>query len=101
MNRFSFDSFPATDPANIIYCGELRISVLTDRLIRLEKGKFTDEATQTVWNRDFPPVPFTAVEKDGCMLIAYCRGGEKDENCLARLGMSKINLDNINEHMLE
>lgn len=40
----------------------------------------------------YPAMFFT---KDGCMLIAYCRGGEKDENCLARLGISKINLDDI------
>lgn len=40
----------------------------------------------------YPAMFFT---NDNCMLIAYCRGGENDENCLARLGMSKINLDDI------
>ena len=37
---------------------ELRISVITDRLIRTEKGGFTDLPTQTVVDRDFCKVDF-------------------------------------------
>lgn len=37
----------------------LRITVLTPRLIRVESGsKFTDSATQIVWFREFPACPF-------------------------------------------
>ena len=58
MARFSFDSNPAAVVQNVFQCGEIRVSVLTERLIRIEKGSFTDEATQTVWDRDFEPVEF-------------------------------------------
>ena len=40
----------------------------------------------------YPAVFFTS---DGSMLCAYCRGGKEDEACLARLGISKIALDEI------
>lgn len=40
----------------------------------------------------YPAVFFTA---DGSMLCAYCRGNEADGVCLARLGISKIPLDEI------
>ena len=40
---------------------ESRITVLTDRLFRIEKDStrtFCDEATQTVWYRDMPQVSY-------------------------------------------
>lgn len=40
----------------------------------------------------YPSFFFT---KDGSMLLAYCRGGNEDGNCLARLGIMKIALDEI------
>ena len=44
-------------------CGDSwRITILTDRLIRLEyreDGDFCDDMTQTVVNRDFPPAGYT------------------------------------------
>lgn len=45
-------------------------------------------------NRGFcyPSVFFT---KDNAMLCGYCRGGEEDGVCLARLGIMKISLDEI------
>lgn len=42
-----------TDPSCVIVHGDVRISVLTPRLIRVEVGSFTDEPTQKVWYRDF------------------------------------------------
>ena len=44
---------------NVIADGEYRITVLTDRLFRVERGGFTDEATQAIWYRDFPAVQYT------------------------------------------
>ena len=40
----------------------------------------------------YPAVFFT---KDNAMLCAYCRGGKEDPNCLARLGIMKIGLDEM------
>ncbi|MDD4773717.1 MAG: sialidase family protein, partial [Eubacteriales bacterium] len=40
----------------------------------------------------YPALYFTA---DGCLLVAYCRGGAEDGMCLARLGIKKIKLDEI------
>lgn len=40
----------------------------------------------------YPSMFFT---KDNAMLCAYCRGGAQDYNCLARLGIMKISLDEI------
>lgn len=40
----------------------------------------------------YPSMFFT---EDNAMLCAYCRGGEEDGSCLARLGIMKISLDEI------
>lgn len=40
----------------------------------------------------YPAMFFT---KDYSMLCAYCRGGEADKSCLARLGIMKISLDEM------
>jgi len=47
---------------NIIVCGEYRITVLSDRLFRVERDVsriFEDGATQSVWFRDFSKQSFT------------------------------------------
>ena len=41
---------------------DLRISLLTPRLLRTEKGSFTDLPTQTVINREFEPVPYKLLQ---------------------------------------
>lgn len=49
-----------------------RFTILTESLIRMEyqpEGHFTDEATQTVVCRDFPPPAFRTVEEDGRLEI--------------------------------
>lgn len=50
---------PAASEDNILTDGTYRITVLTDRLFRVERDGYTDEATQAVWYRDFPPVEFS------------------------------------------
>ena len=54
-------------------CGEgWRVTVLTERLLRLEydpEGRFCDTATQTVIDRAFPLPDFRAEEKDGWLTV--------------------------------
>ena len=54
---------------------DLRISLLTPRLLRVEKAAFTDLPTQTVLNRDFSQVQYTLREQ-GRMLFV-----QTEENC--------------------
>lgn len=53
---------PGANPENMVELGNIRLTVLKDRLFRIEIGKnrhFEDRATQVVWHRDFPKVPFS------------------------------------------
>ena len=59
---------PMVRPENVVLFGDIRVSVLADRLFRIEKDEnkvFCDEATEAVWFRDMPPVPFAVNETDG------------------------------------
>lgn len=49
---------PAAKPENLVIYEDWRITVLTERLLRIERCELTDEATQTVWFRDFPGAAF-------------------------------------------
>ena len=63
---------PAALRENIIYFRDMRVTVLSPRLFRIEKDperRFCDEATQAVWFRDMPPAAFTAREEDGRCVI--------------------------------
>lgn len=64
---------PKANPLNVVTYKDYRITVLFDRLFRIEKsdkGLFTDEATQSVWFRDMPAVNFTVEElEDGIIII--------------------------------
>ncbi len=62
------------NPASVKIVGKLRISVLTPRLIRVEKGAYTDSATQAVWYRNFPPVPYNISEKNGQVIVSTDEG---------------------------
>ena len=51
---------------NVILSGNVRVTVLTDRMARVEyspEGDFTDLPSQTIWYRDFGKVEFTKTEK--------------------------------------
>ena len=53
---------PRACPENIVRFGDYRITVLADRLFRIENdpsGRFCDEATQAVWFRNMAPQSFT------------------------------------------
>ena len=68
MNRFSFDAQPKA--VKTVRVGkDLRITVLTPCLLRVEKGCFTDFPTQTVWNRRFEEVDYTYHTTGGNLVI--------------------------------
>ena len=56
---------PAAREENQITLDTVRITVLTERLFRIEQspeGRFCDQATQAVWFRDLGAVDFRAEE---------------------------------------
>lgn len=53
---------PLANTQNMVFWKDYRVSVLQDRLFRIEKNpkkKFRDDATQTVWFRNMPKQNFT------------------------------------------
>ncbi len=62
-----FDLRPLADPAAVVRGENYRITVLTDRLMRLEwaeDGRFDDRPTQRVFCRRFPAPAFTVRETE-------------------------------------
>lgn len=57
----------AANKSNIIIEGNVRISVISDILIRIEKGSFTDLPSQTVWHRNGEKVDFET-QKQGSII---------------------------------
>ena len=59
---------PIASEKNIIRWGNYRITVLQDRLFRIEYSEnkqFRDGATQSVWYRNMPTQEFYCEEKEG------------------------------------
>ncbi len=57
---------------NIVVWGKFRVTVLKNRLFRIEKeekGRFCDQATQSVWYRKFDKVPFTVKKEQDCLTV--------------------------------
>ncbi len=92
---------PKAHPKNIVFWRDYRITVLGERLFRLEQSpsaKFRDDATQVVWFRDMVPTDFVifqdetsfTVQTAACKLILR----EKREDCAVELDGEKIGLDN-------
>lgn len=52
MGRFSINLAPVSKNCELIF-SNVRISIITDRIIRVEKGAFADNATQMVMSRNF------------------------------------------------
>ncbi|MGN0569873.1 MAG: TIM-barrel domain-containing protein [Candidatus Fimenecus sp.] len=68
---------------NIIKAGNVRVSVLTERMLRIEfsaDGKFTDLPSQTVWYRNFGKVVFTSAE-NADVLTVRTASAEFQINC--------------------
>lgn len=66
--RFSVDLAPAKED-NVAQFDDVRISVLSDRIIRVEKGEFTDKRTQLVVCRDFANPHFTVQKTSDKVLV--------------------------------
>ena len=63
---------PLANKENIVFFKDFRVTVLADRLFRIEKDAekiFCDDATEAVWFRDMPPVPFETEEKDDAFIV--------------------------------
>ncbi len=76
MKWISLAGNPMCRRENVVQGETYRITVLTDCLVRLEyekDGKFEDRATQTVVNRDFPPVAFETNEGEEWLEITTKR----------------------------
>lgn len=68
MPHLRISPHPIANSENIIIYNDYRITMLTERLFRIECGSFTDEATQAIWHRDFPTVAYSW-RGDGELLI--------------------------------
>lgn len=66
--RFSTTLAPCNE-ANVSVYDDVRISVLSDRIIRVEKGAFTDNKTQMVSCRNFANPHFTVQKAQDKVLI--------------------------------
>ena len=63
---------PLARPENIVVFGRVRVTVLGERLFRVEQsksGRFCDEATLAVWYRDHASVDFQARQENGRIAI--------------------------------
>lgn len=92
---------PKADRNNVVHWMDYRVTVLTDRLFRIEKSpqmKFRDEATQAIWHRNTERQQFeisgdqthAVIETPVCRLVLY-----KDRSqCYAEIGDSRRSLNN-------
>ena len=92
---------PIANPKNIILWGDFRVTVLDDRVFRVERDSgriFCDEATEAVWFRDMPPVPFETAEKEGMLHVKTAAAElvlcEDFPKSFVILGGKEIALDN-------
>ena len=99
--RLIVKTSPKANPENIVRWRDYRVTILTDRLFRLEQsfeGKFRDDATQAVWFRNMPKQEYrllssdnhAVIETGACILILYKARGQV---CVEINGMRR-SLDN-------
>ena len=72
------DSVSKTDEKYVVRCGKVRVSVITDRLYRVEyseSGVFTDCATQKAVNRNFAAPVFKVKNTDGFLIVGTRENG--------------------------
>ncbi len=92
---------PKAKEKNIVYWGKYRITVLQERLFRLERSnnkKFRDEATQSVWFRDMPEQNFNVINDGDTLTISTKQCAlilkEKREDCRVQLNNEFIKINN-------
>lgn len=69
MQRFIVNTASKSKEKQTVSGKNWRITVLTDRLIRVETGNFCDEATQCVWYRDWDSPEFSVSTSGRIILI--------------------------------
>lgn len=69
MDSLTLNVNSVTNPSQIVKFGNMRISVLTSRLIRVERWIYRDEPTQRVWFRNFATPEFTTQKNGTCLSI--------------------------------
>jgi hypothetical protein len=87
-NRFKWEVHPQAKTENTVIYRDFRFTVLTERLIRIERqieNKFTDAATQVVFHRDFPKTNFESYQNEReCVIetsaLKLCCMANADEN---------------------
>lgn len=92
---------PQAELGNIVFWKDYRITVLQDRLFRLEQSankKFRDEATQSVWYRDMSQQNFQVTKEDACIKVKTKSCTlvirENREDCYAEIGEKRLLLNN-------
>ncbi|MBQ8884972.1 MAG: alpha-xylosidase [Clostridia bacterium] len=99
--RFIVKTSPVAKEKNVVFWKNYRVTVLTDRLFRLERserGVFRDAATQSVWFRDMPEQEFS-VELGEKRAVITAAGfklilREKREDCLVEVGGKLKRIEN-------
>jgi len=86
--RYAANAAPRQE--SIVACGGVRITVITDQLIRIEQGAFTDEATLAVIRRDFGDC-IPQVGQDGSVTVI--RTGKLELRCDGTLDTLTIRRD--------
>lgn len=94
-------TFPKAEKENVILFKDYRITVLFDRLFRIEKnanGEFCDYATQSVWFRNMPKVAYSVKETDDLIEIKTKKATLHLEACLENsyvlIGKKKVPVSN-------
>ena len=70
--HFIVETRPVANAANVVIWKNYRISVLQDRLFRVERSdtlRFRDAATQSIWYRDMPAQAYTLVKAEDSLTI--------------------------------
>lgn len=70
--HFKAVTSPVCRPESVVQGEKYRITVLTSGILRLEyseQGRFVDEASQMVWNRDFPTPEYVVKDENGLLEI--------------------------------
>lgn len=63
---------PVANSENLIFFKDFRITVIKDRLFRIERNSeriFNDKATQSVWFRNGEKIDFTVAQNENCVAI--------------------------------
>ena len=101
-DTFSWTSESKTDEKFTVIKNNVRLSIITPRLLRVEidkKGQFCDEPTQTVINRNFDTPEFKIVEDGDIVIVITTKTIFKyDTKTHKMIGISLKNGKNLTEY---